>query len=150
MARELGPARKLARHRGDFLEGRTGLRRARQQGLSGVVHEQRDEAHAARQAHGRARPDLQAEGRAFTRLARRARSKARARASSVSFGQAPAWVAVASAVEPAPRRQLRARRSSPLRDGPDGAAGPDKREVCSGRAAKGVAADAGVSARAPE
>jgi hypothetical protein len=94
MARDLEPGRKLARHRGSFLEGPTGSTRARQQGLSGGVHEELDEQHAARQAHGRA----------FTRLAGRARSKARARASSVSFGQAPTWVA--SAVEPAPRRHF--------------------------------------------
>lgn len=115
MAHALEPGRKLARHRGSFLEGPTGSTRARQQGLSGGMHEHHDEEHAARQAHGRARLSSQKEGRAFTRLARRARSKARARASSVSFGQAPAGVAAASALEPAPRRQLRARRSSPLR-----------------------------------
>jgi hypothetical protein len=98
-----------------FLEGPTGSTRARQKGLSGGLRGERPEEHAARQAHGRARLGSQKEGRAFTRLARRAWSKARARASSVSFGQAPAGVPAAPAVEPAPRRPLRARRSSPLR-----------------------------------
>ena len=114
MAHELEPGWELARHRGSFLEGQTGSSRARQQGPSCGVHDARDEEHAARQADGRARLISQKEGRAFTRLARRAWSKARARASSISFGQAPAWVAAASAVAWAPRRQLRARRSSPL------------------------------------
>jgi hypothetical protein len=85
MAHELGPGRKLARHRGDFLEGRTGLRRARQEGLSGGVHEQRAEAHAARQALGRARVSSQMAGRSFTRLAKRAWSKARAPARPASL-----------------------------------------------------------------
>jgi hypothetical protein len=39
MAHELEPGRKLARHRGGFLEGPAGLDRARQEGLSGVVHD---------------------------------------------------------------------------------------------------------------
>jgi hypothetical protein len=55
MAHDLEPGWKLARHRGGFLEGPTGSSRARQEGLSGVVHGQLDEEHAARQAHGRAR-----------------------------------------------------------------------------------------------
>jgi hypothetical protein len=70
MARELEPGRKLARHRGSFLEGPTGSPRARQQGLSGGVHGQLDQEYAARQAHGRARLSFDKEGRAFTRLAR--------------------------------------------------------------------------------
>lgn len=115
MAHELGPGRKLAHHRGSFLEGPAGSTRARQEGLSGGMHDELDVQHAARQAHGRARLSFSAVGRAFTHLARRGRSKARARASGVSFGRAPAEVAAASAAEPAPRRRLRARRSSPLR-----------------------------------
>jgi len=117
------PGRKLVRHRGSFLEGPTGLG-PRAPGEP-VRRRARSPRRGARQAHGRARLSFEKEGRVFTRLARRLRSKARARASSASFGQAPAGVAVASAVEPAPRRPLRARRSSPLRDGLGGAAGPD-------------------------
>jgi len=83
MARELEPGRSPARHRGSFLAGPTGLGRARQQGLSGGVHGERDEEHAARQAHGRARLSSHKVGRAFTRLALlTARSKVRARAST--------------------------------------------------------------------
>ena len=107
------PGRKLVRHRGSFLEGPTGLG-PRAPGEP-VRRRARSPRRGARQAHGRARLSFEKEGRAFTRLARRGRSKARARASSVSFGQAPAGMAAASAVEPAPRQQLRARRSSPLR-----------------------------------
>ena len=55
MAHELEPGRKLARHRGSLFEGPTGSTRARQKGLSGGVHDEHDEEHAARQAHGRAR-----------------------------------------------------------------------------------------------
>ena len=78
MAHELQPGRKLARHRGSFLEGPTGLSRARQQGLSDGVHDQLDEEHAARQAHGRARLSFHKEGRAFTRLASPGRAARRA------------------------------------------------------------------------
>jgi len=71
MAHELEPGWKLARHRGGFLKGPTGLGpRARQKGLSGGVHDHHDQEHAARQAHGRARLSFEKEGRAFTRLAR--------------------------------------------------------------------------------
>jgi hypothetical protein len=120
MAYELGPRTEAAAS----LKARPAWTRARQGGLAGVVRVEHDQEYAARQAHGRARLSSHEEGRALTRLAKRARSRARARASSVSFGQAPAGVAVASAVEPAPRRPLRARRSSPLRDGEAALRGP--------------------------
>jgi hypothetical protein len=67
MAHELEPARKLARHRGSFLEGPTGSTRARR-----PCNREYDDEHAARQAHGRARLSFHKEGRAFTRLARHA------------------------------------------------------------------------------
>ncbi len=119
MARELGPGWKLARHRGGLLEGEAGSTRARQEGLSGGVRDELDEEHAARQAHGCA--------------------------SSVSFGQAPAGVAVASAVEPAPRRQLRARRSSPLRADSIAPAGPDRPAI--GRSDPSDAQGSGAKSR---
>ncbi len=72
------------------------------------MHEELDEEHAARQAHGRTRLRFHKEGRAFTRLARpRRRSKARARASVFfesggdGFGAGPS-MAVKGAEEFAP------------------------------------------------
>jgi hypothetical protein len=91
MAHELEPGRKLARHRGGFLEGEAGLVPRATEGLSGGGHDEHDEGHAARQAHGRARLSLQAVGHAFTRLALlTARSKARARARAFRKSCAPA------------------------------------------------------------
>ena len=44
--------------RPSFLKGPTGLDRARLEGLSGGVPDEPDDQHAARQAHGRARPSF--------------------------------------------------------------------------------------------
>jgi len=80
IARELERGRKLARDRGGFLEGPTGLTRAHQEGLSCSVQDGHDGEHAARQAHGRARLSFRGGPHGHAPCIPTTGSKARARA----------------------------------------------------------------------